>query len=382
MFERELERARKGLRDLVSTRDPYVSLQSILGNGAVHPAYRCFFGAEVAWWLHEERALRTSNPRFDTTAGPFKELFAKLDDAYLRHARFDHEELNATIEAAVKTRLNFLCRPRTSLKWFVFRGEPTKPLNEVLLRLSYFHDYQYLTDGIRQWADARRTDSVSSYEILSIVEFERIIEKVDNDAILDQSQDEFVELLQPLYDWFAEHNTELPPESVPTEAVIIFLDDKGAIPISQTLERMLYRENLKILTRSKFLDVIDFVISEIESGAIQGPVTSSEQHEASSEQRVASSEQQEASSELPATSFDLRYDRFGADIDAATRQRFIKRLCGGEDGEFEALLGEVLGSETWKIGAAKLDRWFIRQGVQPNNAVAMELAHALNKAFR
>ena len=51
-------------------------------------------------------------------------------------------------------------------------------------------------------------------------------------------------------------------------------------------------------------------------------------------------------------------------------------------GEFEALLGEVLGSETWKIGAAKLDRWFIRQGVQPNNAVAMELAHALNKAFR
>ncbi len=401
MFERELERARKGLRDLIATNEPYVPLQSILTNGAVHPAYRTFFGAEVSWWVHEERAIRTSNPRFETTEPVFKELYAKLDDALMRHARFDHEELSTTIEAAVKTRLNFLCRPRTTLKWFVFRGEPTKPLNEVLLRLAYLHDHEYLTDGIRAWAEARRADSISSYEILSIVEFERIIEKIDNDAILDLSQDEFVELLAPLYEWFAEHNPELPPESIPTEAVIIFLDDKGAIPISQTLERMLYRENLKLLTRTKFFDVIDFVISEIESGAIPGPSTSSEQRAASTEpepvpepdpepepapeaaeQQQQQQQQQHTEPEPLGTMYEQRYQRFSDAMDASTRQRYLKRLFDNEEVEMETVIGDVLGSETWKIAAAKLDRWYIRRGVEPNNAIAMELTHALNRAFR
>ena len=414
MFERELERARKGLRDLIATNEPYVTLQSILTNGAVHPAYRTFFGAEVSWWVHEERAIRTSNPRFDTSDAVFKEQFANLDDALMRHARFDHEELSATIDAAVKTRLNFLCRPRTTLKWFVFRGEPTKPLNEVLLRLAYLHDHEYLTDGIRQWAEARRADSISSLEILSIVEFERIIEKIDNDAILDLSQDEFVELLAPLYEWFAEHNPELPPESIPTEAVIIFLDDKGAIPISQTLERMLYRENLKLLTRTKFFDVIDFVISEIESGAIPGPhattsepstpvVVSSEPAPAPESQSQPSVIPSEARDPAPkpepepepepepapepepeplGTMYEQRYQRFSDATDAATRGRYLKRLFNGEEVEMETVIGDVLGSETWKIAAAKLDRWYIRRGIEPNNAIAMELTHALNRAFR
>jgi len=423
MFERELERARKGLRDLIMTRDPYVTLQSILTNGAVHPAYRTFFGAEVSWWVHEERAIRSSNPRFETSEPVFKELFAKLDDALMRHARFDHEELSSTVDAAVKTRLNFLCRPRTTLKWFVFRGEPTKPLNEVLLRLAYLHDHEYLTDGIRHWAEARRADSISSYEILSIVEFERIIEKIDNDAILDLSQDEFVELLAPLYEWFAEHNPELPPESIPTEAVIIFLDDKGAIPISQTLERMLYRENLKLLTRTKFFDVIDFVISEIESGAIPGPASNTEPSvilseakdptsntepsvilseakdptsdtepsvilseakdpEPEPEPSVILSEAKDPEPEPLGTLYEQRYQRFSEATDASTRQRYLKRLFDQEEIEMETVLGDVLGSETWKIAAAKLDRWFIRRGIEPNNAIAMELTHALNRAFR
>jgi hypothetical protein len=92
MFEKELERAKKQLKQQLATQDPYVTLQSIKGNGAIHPAYRTYFGAEVAWWIHEERAIRNSNPRFDTRDASFRELFSKVDEAYARTARFDHEE--------------------------------------------------------------------------------------------------------------------------------------------------------------------------------------------------------------------------------------------------------------------------------------------------
>jgi hypothetical protein len=408
MFEKELDRARKSLKKLLSTSDPYVPLQAILANEHIHPAYRAFFGSEVAWWVHEERAIRNSNPRFDTNESHIRELSAKLDEAYVRSARFDHEELTATVDAAVKTRLNFLVRPRTSLKWFVFRGEPTKPLHEIVLRLSYLYDHAYLTEGIRTWARSRGADGAPSYEILSIVEFERIVEKVDNDAILDLSQDEFVRLLNPIFTFFAENNPDLPPESVPTESVIIFMDDKGAIPISQALERLLYREDMRLLTRSKFLDVIDQVIEEIEQPTAAQPATSqpATSNTATSNTATAESATPEAAdlevadlevadpevadpavAELAVAStlesaYELRYQRYLRETDADGRAKFLAKLFGGESVAMETLIGEVLGSETWKIAAARLDKFFIRKGIEANSAVAMEFAHALNRAFR
>lgn len=418
MFEKELDRARKSLKKLLSTSDPYVPLQAILANEHIHPAYRAFFGAEVAWWVHEERAIRTSNPRFDTNESHIRELSAKLDEAYVRSARFDHEELTATIDAAVKTRLNFLVRPRTSLKWFVFRGEPTKPLHEIVLRLSYLYDHAYLTEGIRTWARSRGADGAPSYEILSIVEFERIVEKVDNDAILDLSQDEFVRLLNPIFTFFAENNPDLPPESVPTESVIIFMDDKGAIPISQALERLLYREDMRLLTRSKFLDVIDQVIEEIEQPTAAQPATSQPSTSQPATPKAADQEVPDlavadlafadpavadaevadpevadaavadlavADLEVASTldsAYEQRYQRYLRETDTDGRAKFLAKLFGGESVAMETLIGEVLGSETWKIAAARLDKFFIRKGIEANSAVAMEFAHALNRAFR
>jgi hypothetical protein len=385
MFEKELERAKKQLKQQLATQDPYVTLQSIKGNGAIHPAYRTYFGAEVAWWIHEERAIRNSNPRFDTRDASFRELFSKVDEAYARTARFDHEELNAVIDGAVKTRMNFLCRPRTTLKWFVFRGEPTKTLNEVLLRLAFVHDHEYLTDGIRHLASSRTVDGTQSFEILSIVEFERIVEKVDNDHILDLSQNEFVRLLDPLFDFFAEVNTDLPPEAIPTEAVIIFLDDKGAIPISQALERLLYREELKLLTRSKFLDVVDQVIAEIDfvdpGPKAQDPEPKVQEPEPKA-QDPETNAQEPGPQEVIGSTYEVRYRAYERDTSAEQRAKFLEKLFRGDKIEMESVVGQVLGSETWKIAAVRLDRWFMTSGVKADSATAMELTHALNRAFR
>lgn len=362
MFEKEIDRVRKQLKQRLDTRQPSISLAAILANANIHPSYRAFFKAEAEWWLYEERALRASNPRFDTTSPELQSVFPKLDELYLASARFDHEELNATIDAAVKTRLNFLCRPRTTLKWFVYRGEPTKPLHEVLMRLNYLSDNAYLLEGIRQWA-ATRPAEASSYEILSVIEFERIVEKVDNDAILDLSQDEFVRLLDGLYGFFYEADPNLPSEAVPTEAVIIFLDDKGAIPISQALERLLYREELRTLTRSKLIDVIDNVIASIPNAEEERKI---ERHPERSEG---------ASDEGP------RLTAFHAQLDASTKERIIKKIFSRDHTQFDHTVQEILQRPTWREAAGELDRWFARNGVAPDSAAAMEFAQAMHRSY-
>ncbi|MBP7092578.1 MAG: hypothetical protein KBB72_00870, partial [Candidatus Kapabacteria bacterium] len=101
MFEKELDRVRKQLKQQLDTRQPSIPLSAILANENVHPAYRAYFRAEAEWWLHEERAIRSSNPRFDTGNEALRAMFPKLDDLYIKAARFDHEELTATIDAAV-----------------------------------------------------------------------------------------------------------------------------------------------------------------------------------------------------------------------------------------------------------------------------------------
>ncbi len=369
MFEKEIDRVRKQLKQRLDTRQPSIPLAAIMANATIHPAYRAFFKAEAEWWLYEERALRASNPRFDTANPELQGVFPRLDELYLASARFDHEELNATIDAAVKTRLNFLCRPRTTLKWFVYRGEPTKPLHEVLLRLNYLTDNRYLLDGIRQWASTRPVEA-SSYEILSVIEFERIVEKVDNDAILDLSQEEFVRLLDGLYGFFYEADPNLPSEAVPTEAVIIFLDDKGAIPISQALERLLYREELRTLTRTKLIDVINDVIESIPSVEEERKI-----------ETIETVETAETAETVETVETGERASAFNAQLDVSTRERILKKIFLRDRAEFDHVVGEILQRSTWREAAGELDRWFARRGVAPDSAAAMEFAQAIHRSY-
>ncbi|MBK7034275.1 MAG: hypothetical protein IPH49_13655 [Ignavibacteria bacterium] len=382
MFEKELDRVRKQLKQQLDTRQPSIPLSAILANENVHPAYRAYFRAEAEWWLHEERAIRSSNPRFDTGNEALRAMFPKLDDLYIKAARFDHEELTATIDAAVKTRLNFLVRPRTTLKWFVFRGEPTKPLYEILLRLNYLTDNTYLLDGIRQWAKARPAES-SANEILSVVEFERIVEKVDNDAILDLSQDEFVRLLDGIYAFFAEADPDLPPESVPTEAVIIFLDDKGAVPISQALERLLYREELRALTRLKFFDVIDTVIANIEETVPEAITPTPSDPVPAPVPELVETEITAEISEVPDVPdvHAARAERFRTMLDVSSKERVIKKVFNKDAELYSQVVSDVLRCVEWKEAAGVVDRFFARQGVAPDSTAAMEFAQALHRSF-
>jgi hypothetical protein len=147
MFELEIEQLKKFLTAQLPQAQPYVFLRDILSQEAIAESYKRFFSGEVDWWLYEEQNQWLDHHRFDTSAPEFAPIFKQLEDALRQNAHFDHDVLLSTIDAAAKVRLNFLCRPRTTLKWFVFRGGPTKTIYEILLRLEYLADYSYLTKG-------------------------------------------------------------------------------------------------------------------------------------------------------------------------------------------------------------------------------------------
>ncbi len=257
VFEREIALELQRLEALVAVPEPSVALPLLRQLLQHEPAYLCYLQAEAQWQLYEERVRRLHHPLFPYSDTPLQPLLQELDSYLLQHARFPQAELHALLEAAVKVRLNFLCRPRTTLKYFVFRGEPVKPLQEVWLRLDYFADYSYLTDALRQLLP-----SAEPTALLPVVEFERLLQQAD-DVVLELTPGQFWQLITPLRQFFAS-TPDVPADAVPTAALIILLDDKGIRYLAQQLEELLQRNRVRFLSHDLFLRLVEQLLQELE----------------------------------------------------------------------------------------------------------------------
>ncbi len=274
MFEREIQRAKELLTQRLAAAQQFVYWQEIRERADIPVFYRNFFGAEVQWWIFEEQLQRAANPRFDYAHEQLALHTVEADRYRMEAARFDHQDLTAAIDLAVKTRFNYILRPRTTLKWFVYRGEPTKTLSEVLLRMDYFLEYDYLLDGFRKWIATKQSEApvkqpVRQVSLVSIVEFDRTLQNVDNDVILEYSPEEFTDLLTPIYEMFDEiHATDRALHQyrgkVPMPAIIVFLDDKGIYRIAQELEDVMKKRALRYVGQREFLHLLNDIVSKLE----------------------------------------------------------------------------------------------------------------------
>jgi len=274
MFEREIQRAKELLTQRLAAAQQFIYWQEIRERADIPVFYRNFFGAEAQWWIFEEQLQRAANPRFDYGHEQLALHTVEADRYRMEAARFDHQDLTSAIDLAVKTRFNYILRPRTTLKWFVYRGEPTKTLSEVLLRMDYFLEYDYLLDGFRRWIATKQSEAPTKHAVrqtslVSVVEFDRTLQNVDNDVILEYSPEEFTDLLTPIYEMFDEiHATDRALQQyrgkVPMPAIIVFLDDKGIYRIAQELEDVMKTRSLRYVGQRDFLHLLNDIVSKLE----------------------------------------------------------------------------------------------------------------------
>ena len=264
MFENYIETQRLELSKQINTAKRFVPLSDILINPEINAAYKSYLNAEVEWWIYEEQIQRRTNINFDFENEKLKSILDKLDEQMFLAARFDKPGIKTIIDSAIQTRLNFLLRPRTALKWFVFRGEPTKPFHEIIKRMNYLIDYDYLLSGFINYINENRF--IRNFDdIFSVIEFERIVESVDNDYIFALSPEQFLELLFPINSFFNPEDEKSGKFKIPVEALIIFLDDKGIEPLVNLLKDMLINDNTEFISSDDFLNIIYKLLNDSET---------------------------------------------------------------------------------------------------------------------
>ena len=277
MFQETILVHNQQLNNLLNKNKRFIYLSEIMNNQNIDISFKAFFNAEVEWWIYEEAIRRKTNINFEYENDQIKQSLFNIDHLLYNAARFDKMTLKVTIDSAITTLLNYFLRPRTALKWFVYRGEPTKPFTEIIKRLNYFSEYNYLIQGFVQYIEENHLQR-NPDDLFSVIEFNRIIEKIDNDYLFTLLPEDFINLLLPVFKFFNPALPEIDLKTpVPTEALIIFLDDKGIEPLKLLVENHLIQNKLKYINGEQFLQIIYNLLNQMDTDGISiSPTTESE----------------------------------------------------------------------------------------------------------
>lgn len=251
MFEKSIESEKIRLMKFFNLNQQYTLFSDITQMNELPVWFKTFCRAEVDWWIYNEDMIRKSNQNFDFKDPDFVARLNNINELYKKNARFSSDNLKALIDQAVKTRLNLICRPRTTLRWFIFRGEPTKTVIEVLKRLVYFEDENYLIAELKGRIQSHKAGPFSE-NIMSAAELERLVQEIDDQLIYDLKPSEFLKILEPIFVFFSGSNFKEPELGIPIESLIIFMDDKGLIPISNALNSLIVKESRHSISYEEF----------------------------------------------------------------------------------------------------------------------------------
>lgn len=232
--------------------------QEVMESEFIPDRLKPFFEAEVQWWIHTDREARNASRRFDYSHPELSSLITYLEQVQARHAQFEREEFLQILDSAVKLAYNYVCRPQTTLKWYIFRGQPVRPLSEVTIRFGAFSDYTYFRTVFLEWVDRKRAER-PTFEAISASEFERVIRRTDDQILLNCNIQELLEIMGPLFEFLGEG----PRGVVPVDSLIIFFDDKNIKRLVDRLEG--YRDNVgETIGRDEFIAQLDELLTVAE----------------------------------------------------------------------------------------------------------------------
>lgn len=255
MFERVIAQTIQRITAETLQERSLIPLADILQDPRIPARIKPFFETEVHWWLYNDHLARAANKRFDYDNPELASLITYLEQVQFRHARFEREEFTSVLDSGVKLTYNYLCRPQTTLKWYIFRGQPVKPLNEVMLRFGAFSDYEYFRTVFIDWVDRKRSER-PTFDAISAAEFERVIRRTDDQILLNCTVEELLDIMQPLFEFIGEGDEQ----RVPVDALVIFFDDKNIKKLVDQLEDYRDRGGTEV-GREGFVALLDELLS-------------------------------------------------------------------------------------------------------------------------
>ncbi len=259
MFELEIQYYLDRASGLVEGRET-IPLTEVLASAIVPPQVRRFIQTEVRCWEREER-LAASVSRFRRDDAEVRALEERLSDALVRTAVLSTEEYRQLVERAVKVTFNYLCRPELTMRSVVFRGAPSIDVDEALLRIDHFLDYPYFAAVLKPWLQRKRSEHIDQ---ITPESFEKTLATIDDRLLGSYTVQDLHGLLQPMAKWISDAQGA-GGAGTPTDAYVIFFDDKRIVRIAEHLAALAIRR--PTLTPQEVCVIVEQIINGTEDTA-------------------------------------------------------------------------------------------------------------------
>ncbi len=142
---------------------------------------------------------------------------------------FSVDELKNIIENSESLYLNFLIRPRASIKFFIYRNDEFCKLDRIQTILNLFSIYDFLTKKIPE----KIKEKYGSDEKISLSfnDFDKVIRAVETDFFENLDSHGFTDMLKPMEEYFGKNN-------IPPSALSIFFDDRAMYSLAEKFDAM------------------------------------------------------------------------------------------------------------------------------------------------
>lgn len=243
---------------LFPTGKSSVKLREIISDDHLDEYLKNYFTSEIEWAIYREHTVRESHPYFDIKILSNKDLNELLNKHYFENARFEKSKLEDLLEKALRLRANFLIRPVETLKNFIFVGTATKPVVEVLFKLNFFTDYQYLVVPLREFAETRLNDGRES--VLGDSEFSHKIRDIDEKYFFSLPVSDFAHLVHPIFQFIGGYYNE---QIVSLAAIELFFYDKNMARVAEYLNKVFSEKNREFIRKEELMEAIQNLIQSL-----------------------------------------------------------------------------------------------------------------------
>ncbi len=226
MFEREIKFIYDFNLNKVNKLGPYFTFEQLSALD-LHPAILNYISAEIDYIIFEDRQKLLKDSIFDYSGEKIAYYFSLINDEIKKTKRLSFEYISKLILHASSFTINYLVRPKWTLKKFIYDEGEHRTSGEIKQILNYVYYYNYLKKILISYINSKKILS------LNLQEFEELLDKIDKIGIETNLNNILSTALNSMADFF--NIGELQKNKIPLQAIELFLEEKN---LEQHLKRI------------------------------------------------------------------------------------------------------------------------------------------------
>jgi hypothetical protein len=375
----------------IGTRDT-IRISEVLGS-TIPRGVKIYVRADI------ERRLTAEVERSDHMARIGQSAFeaAHLRGLYVRHAAdaylLQRDEYAALLENAVRFTENYLCRPRWTLRSFLFHDAPTLPAATLLARLEWIPEYVYLPQLLARVITDRKLSGLSDAAC------SELIAKIDDAVVREHRPRELARLASPIFSFYL-LSADPGSNSIPLRPLLVFFEDKGLLTLREYLQGICHMRNRTDISLGELEELTEDFFGEQTplppAEPVQEPEPPHEEEPPPANEPAegvvplappvileladTGAEPAEAPAgeehSAPAPNLDLQ-----SMISEDQRKRFINVLCDKDEAFYELIIARLDEIQSWSEASAYIRELFDINSIDPFHHVAVTFTDIVQRRF-